>query len=101
MPLRGKFAALQQLSWMRAGRGDRISNVPLYLPLGFCLFLWLEARWHRATSSSQALGVAFLSISRAGLHLGARIQSHGRHAECNRHVTRRDCGSRFWGGLTD
>src|SRR4030095_16175044 len=47
----GLLEALHQLSWMRAGRGDRISNVLLYLPLGFCLFLWLEDRWPRRTST--------------------------------------------------
>ncbi len=40
----GLVAALSQLSWARAGRGDRISNVLLYLPLGFCLYLWLNER---------------------------------------------------------
>ena len=37
----GVLQALHELSWARAGRGDRIANVLLYLPLGFCLFLWL------------------------------------------------------------
>ena len=42
--------ALRQLSWARAGRGDRISNVLLYLPLGFCLFLWLDTRLRRGAA---------------------------------------------------
>lgn len=46
----GVFHALRELSWARAGRGDRISNVLLYLPLGFCLFLWLDIRLRRSAS---------------------------------------------------
>jgi len=44
----GMLDALRQLSWVRAGRGDRVANVLLYVPLGFCLYLWLETgrrRW--------------------------------------------------------
>jgi VanZ family protein len=52
----GLLEALRQLSWARAGRGDRISNVLLYLPLGFCLFLWLNSRLNRRS----AVGVALL-----------------------------------------
>lgn len=37
-------AAIQQLSWARAGRADRVRNVLLYTPLGFCLMLWLRQR---------------------------------------------------------
>jgi len=51
----GLLAALRELSWARAGRGDRISNVLLYIPLGFCLFLWFEAGRRR-------LVVAFLVV---------------------------------------
>ena len=43
----GVLEAVRELSWARAGRGDRIANVLLYLPLGFCLFLWLTTRWRR------------------------------------------------------
>lgn len=52
----GLLEALSQLSWARAGRGDRISNVLLYLPLGFCLYLWFEGRFGRVP------GVAFATL---------------------------------------
>jgi VanZ family protein len=38
------WQALGELSWARAGRGDRIINVLLYVPLGFCITVWLEGR---------------------------------------------------------
>ena len=56
----GVLEALRQLSWARAGRGDRISNVLLYLPLGFCLFLWLELRWRRANAMILATALGTL-----------------------------------------
>ena len=72
----GVLEALRQLSWARAGRGDRISNVLLYLPLGFCLFLWLELRWPRAPSMIARDGAGHVAVAvdrdRAGLHLRAR-----------------------------
>ena len=74
----GVLEALRQLSWVRAGRGDRISNVLLYLPLGFCLFLWLETRWHRAPSMVVAtlLGTLLsLSIEIAQVYISARVSS--------------------------
>ncbi len=74
----GVLEALGQLSWQRAGRGDRISNVLLYLPLGFCLFLWLELRWHRAPSMvfATALGTLLsLSIEIAQVYISARVPS--------------------------
>lgn len=52
----GLLAALHELSWARAGRGDRVSNVLLYIPLGFCLFLWFE-------SGRQRLLVALLVVA--------------------------------------
>jgi len=74
----GVFAALGELSWARAGRGDRISNVLLYLPLGFCLFLWLNARWRRLPSLLFAtlLGAALsLAIEVAQVYVSARVPS--------------------------
>ena len=74
----GVLEALRQLSWARAGRGDRISNVLLYLPLGFCLFLWLELRWRRALSmiAATALGTLLsLSIEVAQVYISARVPS--------------------------
>jgi len=47
---RGVLDALRELSWARAGRGDRIANVLLYLPLGFCLFLWLSSHMRRSAA---------------------------------------------------
>ena len=70
----------RQLSWARAGRGDRISNVLLYLPLGFCLFLWLEhaASRRRRAAARDAAGHAAVARdrSRAGLRLGPRAEPH-------------------------
>lgn len=74
----GVLEALRQLSWARAGRGDRISNVLLYLPLGFCLFLWLELRWRRALSmiAATVLGTLLsLSIEVAQVYISARVPS--------------------------
>ncbi|HSN70604.1 MAG TPA: hypothetical protein VLT59_03810, partial [Steroidobacteraceae bacterium] len=39
----GILQALGALSWARAGWGDRVSNLFLYLPFGFCAFLLLES----------------------------------------------------------
>jgi VanZ family protein len=74
----GVFAALGELSWARAGRGDRIANVLLYLPLGFCLFLWLNTRWRRLPSLLLAtlLGAALsLAIEVAQVYVSARVPS--------------------------
>jgi VanZ family protein len=74
----GVLEAFRQLSWARAGRGDRISNVLLYLPLGFCLFLWLEMRWPRvpAIVLATALGTLLsLTIEIAQVYVSARVPS--------------------------
>ncbi len=74
----GLFAALGQLSWQRAGRGDRISNVLLYLPLGFCLYLWLHTRFKRGRSVALAtlLGTLLsLAIEVAQVYLSSRVPS--------------------------
>jgi VanZ family protein len=74
----GFFAALGELSWARAGRGDRISNVLLYLPLGFCLFLWLNTRWRRVAALILAtlIGAACsLAIEVAQVYVSARVPS--------------------------
>ena len=57
--------ALGQLSWQRAGRGDRIANVLLYLPLGFCLFLWIATRFNRLrfAGARDAAGERLLSLT--------------------------------------
>jgi VanZ family protein len=74
----GVWQALGQLSWARAGRGDRISNVLLYLPLGFCLFLLLSARLRRIGSLLVATlcGTAFsLGIEVAQVYVSMRVPS--------------------------
>jgi VanZ family protein len=74
----GVLEAFRQLSWARAGRGDRISNLLLYLPLGFCLFLWLELRWRRIPSilAATALGTLLsLSIEIAQVYISTRVPS--------------------------
>ncbi len=42
------FSALDQLTWARAGRGEMLNNVLLYLPLGFCVALLVEPRYGRS-----------------------------------------------------
>lgn len=74
----GVLQALGQLSWARAGRGDRISNVLLYLPLGFCLFLFLNGRVRRmpALLLATLTGTAFsLAIEVAQVYVSARVPS--------------------------
>jgi VanZ family protein len=74
----GLFSALGQLSWARAGRGDRISNVLLYLPLGFCFYLWLHTRFKRGRSVMFAtlLGTLLsLAIEIAQVYLSSRVPS--------------------------
>jgi VanZ family protein len=74
----GVFAALGELSWARAGRGDRISNVLLYVPFGFCLFLWLNTRWRRipALLLATLIGASFsLAIEVAQVYVSARVPS--------------------------
>ncbi|HEY8539633.1 MAG TPA: VanZ family protein [Steroidobacteraceae bacterium] len=74
----GVLDALGQLSWQRAGRGDRISNVLLYLPLGFCLVLWLRTRVRRVYAVLLATGLGALlslSIEVAQVYVSARVPS--------------------------
>ena len=40
----GLIEALHHLHWAHAGRDDQVRNVLMYVPLGFCLLLWLK-RW--------------------------------------------------------
>lgn len=72
------FSALSQLSWARAGRGDRISNVLLYLPLGFCLYLSWHSRLQRGPSLLLAtlLGTLLsLAIEVAQVYVSSRVPS--------------------------
>jgi len=74
----GVLEAVRQLSWARAGRGDRIANVLLYLPLGFCLFLWLDVRLRRGPA--MLLGIALgtllsLVIEVAQVYISSRVPS--------------------------
>lgn len=74
----GVFEALRQLSWQRAGRGDRISNVLLYLPLGFCLFLWLDMRFQRGPAMMLATGLGTLlslALEVAQVYVSSRVPS--------------------------
>lgn len=74
----GLLAALSQLSWARAGRGDRISNVLLYLPLGFCLYLWLNERFRRGASVTLATVLGSLlsfAIEVAQVYVSSRVPS--------------------------
>jgi glycopeptide antibiotics resistance protein len=74
----GIFQALEKLSWARAGRGDRIANVLLYLPFGFCLYLWLDMHLRRRVSllAATALGALFsLGIEVAQVYVSVRVPS--------------------------
>lgn len=74
----GVLQALERLSWARAGRGDRIANVLLYLPLGFCLYLWLATRLRRRASllAATLFGALFsLCIEVAQVYVSARVPS--------------------------
>ena len=51
----GLFEAIRSLSWARAGRGDRVSNLLLYVPFGFSAFLLLEARTSQARAGLLAV----------------------------------------------
>jgi VanZ family protein len=55
--------AFARLAWARAGRGEMLNNVLLYLPLGFCLALLLEPRFGRAKGlAAAAVAGALLSL---------------------------------------
>ncbi len=72
------WQALTQLSWARAGRGDRVANVLLYVPLGFCLSLWFGDRIrHRAAVVIATFGGAALSlaIEVAQVFISSRVPS--------------------------
>lgn len=74
----GVFQALEKLSWARAGRSDHIANVLLYLPLGFCLFLWLGARLRRHTAwllATLLSALLSLAIEVAQVYVSARVPS--------------------------
>lgn len=74
----GLLQAFRELSWARAGRGDRISNVLLYLPLGFCLFLWLNSRFNRRSAAGIALllgSLLSLVVEIAQVYVSIRVPS--------------------------
>lgn len=74
----GLLQALQALSWARAGRGDRISNVLLYLPLGFCLLLWLNVRLRRGAAFVVTVligSLLSLCIEVAQVYISIRVPS--------------------------
>ena len=74
----GLWNALRELSWARAGRGDRISNVLLYLPLGFCLLLSLNTKLHQGLAFAVATltgSLLSLCIEVAQVYISARVPS--------------------------
>ncbi|HMN44706.1 MAG TPA: VanZ family protein [Povalibacter sp.] len=75
---RSVIDALRELSWARAGRGDRIANVLLYLPLGFCLFLWLSSRVRRSAAIVVTVALGSLlscAIEVAQVYISSRVPS--------------------------
>jgi VanZ family protein len=71
-------AALHQLSWARAGRADRVRNLLLYVPLGFCLMLWLRSRLQFGFAAFIAMllgSLLSLCIELAQVYLTIRVPS--------------------------
>ncbi len=63
-PAQSLAQAVLELSWARAGRGDRIANVLLYAPLGFCSMLCLYGRLRRGSAVAVTVaGGILLSFS--------------------------------------
>jgi VanZ family protein len=74
----GLLSTFHELHWARAGRGDLILNVLLYLPLGFCLLLALGTKLNRAVAviAATLLGAMLsLSIELAQSMLPTRVPS--------------------------
>jgi VanZ family protein len=59
--------ALRALSWQRAGRGDMLNNLLLYVPFGFCVALVIEPRWGRTA------GIVAGTLLGAALSLGLEL----------------------------
>ena len=47
--------ALGELQWVRAGRGEMLNNVLLYMPFGFCVALLVEPRFGRTAGVLAAI----------------------------------------------
>jgi len=60
----GLVTAFKQLTWARASRADQLRNVLMYVPLGFCLTLWMRPSFRKfwAVILSGVIGV-LLSLS--------------------------------------
>jgi VanZ family protein len=74
----GVLEAVRELSWARAGRSDRIANVLLYIPFGFCLLLWLGRSFRRASAVVIAVIVGTLLslvIEVAQVYISSRVPS--------------------------
>jgi VanZ family protein len=99
----GLLEALNQLSWARAGRGDRISNVLLYLPLGFCLYLSLSTRFVRVPSVMLATlcgTLLSLAIEVAQVYVSSRVPSLADLALNAGGTLLGAVGGMFWTGLS-
>ena len=99
----GLLEALGQLSWARAGRSDRISNVLLYLPLGFCLYLLLNARLARGPSVVVATlcgSLLSLAIEVAQVYVSSRVPSLADLALNAGGTLLGAVGGMFWTGLS-
>ncbi len=99
----GLLEALSQLSWARAGRGDRISNVLLYLPLGFCLYLLLNTSWSRGPSVVLATlygSLLSLAIEVAQVYVSSRVPSLADLALNAGGTLLGAIGGMFWTGLS-
>jgi len=74
----GVLEALRDITWARAGRGDMLNNVLLYLPLGFCLALALEPRFGRSAALLGAIvtgGLLSLAMEVAQASIAIRVPS--------------------------
>jgi VanZ family protein len=74
----GPLEALKQLTWARAGLGDRVSNVLLYIPLGFCLYLCgarVMRRWIAVVLAIAIGALLSLCIEVAQVYISPRVPS--------------------------
>ena len=74
----GFWSMFGELSWARAGRGDRVSNVLLYAPFGFCLSLWLTSNLRNRKAILVAVfcgAILSLSIELMQVFISSRVPS--------------------------
>jgi len=81
------FTAFQELTWAHASHTDQLRNVLMYLPLGFCLLIWLRLTFSTTWSIllscvigallSLCIEVAQVYVQRVPSFLDASLNSVG------------------------